>query len=306
MKKTFFLFYIILYNFSFSQKIIKDSNSNTIAYLKNNILLDSSHQVLYNYKGFIVFNKLSNDKNDIVLTLDIRKNKTTIFNKVETFPKWIIRNNSIIWKKGRNNINIINIKKQDDFTSFYYANNDSLIAFVDTEEITDLEMCLAFFQIWNSLNLEDLFSKETINTYTNNGDLPEGILGSMKPVNGDEFNVWYWDGKYFFPAYDNDQRYVWEFDGENLKPIWNSRMETEWTWDGEELSPFWGGHPRNNWRWEDGIFRQIFENNYKNEYEIVENIVRKRFGSFGENKWEIEGEMPLPVISLILLGIVYR
>jgi len=291
---------------SFSQTKIMDAEGNNIAYIKEQILLDSAHQVLYNYKGFILFNELSSSKNDIALTIDIRKNKTSIYKKVETTPNWIIRKNDIIWKNERENIDIIKIQKKDGFTSFYNINNDSLIAYIDTENVSALELSISLFYVWNTLNLEDLFLKEYLKTEAQNENLPEGILGAMKPVFGDEMNVWFWNGKYLFPAYNKDERYVWEFDGEVLKPIFNSRIENEWSWDGDELKPYWGGHPRNNWRWDNGILRQVFENNYKNEYEIVDNIVRKRFGSFGENEWQIEGEMPLPVLSLVLLGIVYR
>lgn len=284
---------------------IKDAEDNMISYIKDNIVLNSSHQVLYNYQGFIVFKELSSHRNDIVLTLDIRKNKTKIFIKVDKFPTWMIRNNSIFWKNEREEFDVINIQKQNGFTSFYNAYNDSLIAYVDSEEISDIELSLAFFQIWKVLDLDKIFAKQK-DVFTRNGDLPEGIMGSMKPVFGDDLDVWYWDGKYVFPAYNNDPRYVWIFDGETIKPNWNSRMENEWSWDGEELSPFWGGHPKNNWRWEGDVFRQVFESNYKNEYEIVDNVVRKRFGSYGDNEWEIEGEMPLPIISIVLLKIVYR
>lgn len=308
MKKLLFIIlFFFVSNFCVAQTYIKNSQAKTISYIKDKIVFNTEHKVLYNYKGFIVFKEESKNKNDIALTLDVRKNKTFIYNKVETQVKWIIKKENVIWKKGRQSINVLNIKKQDGFTSFYNVSNDSLIGFVDTEELTDPELSIAFFQLWEILDLEEMFLKqlETI-SYDINSDLPKGIIGSMKPVFGDEYNIWYWDGKHFFPALSNDQRYVWEFDGEILKPIWNSKMENEWSWDGEELSPYWGGHPRNNWRWENGILRQIFENNYKNEYEIVDNVIRKRFGSFSENEWEIEGKIPLPVISLIVLKIVNR
>lgn len=305
-KNILILLCILIVGFVFSQQNIKDAKGNSLAYIKNNILLDSSHQVLYNYKGFILFNKLFDDKENIVLTLDIRKNKTAIFKNIETSASWIIKNNTIFWKKNREDIKIIKLRKEDDFTSFYNAHNDSLVAYIDTENISNLNLSILFFHVWNVLNLEEKFTQSFEKVFSQTTDLPEGILASMKPIFGDKQNIWLWDGKYFFPAYDKDKRFVWQYDGEILKPILFSKMENEWSWDGDELKPYWGGHPRNNWRWQNGIFSQIFENNYKNEYEIVDNTVRKRFSSFGDNEWEIEGEMPLPIIGLILLGVIYR
>lgn len=305
------LFYSILLLFVATNILQAQTNVFTaegekIAYLKDNFLLDIQHKPLYNHQGLIVFNSTSTNKKDIALTIDVRKKKTTIYEGVETYPKWIVKDYTVFWRKNREDIQIINIKSEEGFTSFYNHRTDSLIAYVDSEVISEKEQSLVLFYIWNELQLENVFEKQVALIYSENSNLPDGILGAMKPVFGDDLNIWFWDGKYLFPAYDRDQRYVWEFDGKTLKPTWNSRVQNEWSWDEGELKPYWGGHPRNNWRWDNGILRQVFENNYLNEYEIVDNIVRKRFGAFGDNEWQIEGEMPLPVLTLVLLGIVYR
>lgn len=307
MKKLFsiFIFFSVV-NFLTAQTNIFNAEGEKMAYLKDNYLLDSNHKPLYNHQGFIVFSNTSTNKNDIELTIDVRKRKTTIYNKVETYPKWTIKDNSIFWRNNRDDIQVINIKQENGFTSFYNARTDSLIAYVDSEDIFEKEQSLVLFHIWNVLDLETVFEKQVALTFSANSNLPDGILGAMKPVFGDDLNVWFWDGKYLFPAYDMDKRFVWQFDGKTLKPILNSRTSDEWSWDEGELKPYWGGHPRSNWRWDHGVLRQVFESNYQNEYEIVDNVVRKRFGSFGDNEWEIEGEMPLPVLTLVLLGIVYR
>ena len=305
-KFILFLLIITTTNFSTAQINIKNADSLIIGHINKNILFSYTNQVVYNYKGFLIFNGVSNYKNDIVYTVDILRNKTVINNNVETQPEWIIKNNTIFWFYKREKLDLISIKKENGFISFYNNYNDSLIGFLDTEKISKIELVLAFVYLWNDLKWEKI-CVNTSNVYeSETGDLPKNILASMKPVFGDETNTWLWDGKYFFPAYNNDQRYIWEYDGNTIKPTWNSKIENEWSWDGEELKPFWGGHPRNNWRWENGILRQVFENNYKNEYEIVDNIVRKRFGSYGENEWEVTGNMPLPVLTIILLGIVAR
>lgn len=307
MKLLFSIFFFFsLVSISDAQTNIFNAESEKIASLKDNFLLNINNKPLYNHKGLIIFKNTSNNKNDIELTIDVRKRKTTLYNKVETYPTWTIKDNSIFWRKNKNDVLLIHIKKENGFTSFYSARTDSLITYIDSDTLSEKEQSLVFFHVWNILDLEAVFEKQVALLFSENSDLPEGILASMKPVFGDDLNVWLWDGQYLFHAYNIDQRYVWEFDGKTLKPRWNSRIENEWSWDGDELKPFWGGHPRNNWRWDNGILRQVFENNYKNEYEIVDNIVRKRFGSFGDNEWEIEGEIPLPVLTLVLLGIVYR
>lgn len=300
------LIFLAVFSFTNAQTNIFNAKSEKIGYFKDNFLINNDNKTLYNHKGLIIFNKTSNNKNDIALTIDIRKRKTTIYDKVDTYPKWTIKDKNVYWRKNRDDILILKIKKEEGFTSFYNARTDSLVAYLDSDSISEKEQCLALFYFWNQLNLEEIFEKQVALLFAESNNLPEGILGSMKPVFGDNLNVWFWDGQYLFPAYDRDQRYVWQFDGKTLKPIWNSRIENEWSWDGDELKPYWGGHPRSNWRWDNGVLRQVFESNYRNEYEIVDNVVRKRFGSFGDNEWEIEGEMPLPVLTLVLLGIVYR
>ena len=305
MKKFFFLFFSTFQVVLFAQKNIYDASGNMFSYIKENVVLDSAHQVLYNLKGQIVFAALSEKKEDILLTIETRKNKNLVYNKVETQPMWIFQNNSIYWRQNNVDVLIVNIAKKAGFTSFYNAVSDSLIAYIDTENLSELEQTMSFFHIWKTFDLETVFKTQNIQN-TSGEAMPEGIIGYMKPVFGDPLNVWLWDGKYLYPAYDRDPNLVWLFDGEVIKPDWNSRIETEWSWDGEELKPYWGGHPKNNWRWEGNIFRQIFDSNYRNEFEIVDGVARKRFGTYGELEWEIHGDMPLALVSVVLLRIVYR
>lgn len=304
MNKFIFLILISISQYVFAQKNIKNANAETIAYFKENVLLDFQHQVLYNIKGQIVFDKLTSDKEGIALTINLKRTKTVVYNKVETTPLFIIQKENIYWRKSREDVLVAKRKVENGFTSFYNPFTDSLIAFVDTELLSELETSLCFFYIWNTLELESKIPKKQL--AGSNTSLPEGIVGMMKPVFGDPLDVWLWDGSFLYPAYDRNPNFVWRFDGKTIKPDLNSRIETEWSWDGAELKPFWGGHPRSNWRWESNILRQVFDNNYRNEFEIVENIARKRFGSFGEIEWEIHGEMPLALVTVVLLRIVYR
>lgn len=304
--KNLLAIFFLLTSYSLSAQVyIYDAQGESFAYLKENVLLDSSHQVRYNLKGQIIFDGISTKKEDIKLTVETRKNKTLIYQNVETNATWLIQNNSIYWRKNRTDYLIANVDKKAGFTSIYNAASDSLIAYINAENVSDLELSFAFFHIWNTLGLENVFNQQTTESSPAE-KMPDGIVGYMKPVYGDPLNVWLWDGAFLYPAYDNDPRYVWKFDGETIKPNWNSRIETEWSWDGSELRPYWGGHPKNNWRWEGNIFRQIFENNYRNEFEIVDGVARKRFGTYGEIEWEVHGEMPLALISVVLLRIVYR
>lgn len=305
MRKYILFVFIAFQSFVFGQKNIFDAQQNKLAYIKENVLLNKAHQVVYMLKGQIVFSSLSEKKEDILLTIELKKNKTLVFNQLETQATFIFEKNAVYYRQNRVDVLVAMIDKKAGFTSFYNAYTDSLIAYLDTENVSELELPLAFYYIWNELNLKSILAQQTLSNPSGE-KMPEGVIGYMKPVYGDPLNVWIWDGKYLYPAYDRDPRYVWVFDGKTIKPDWNSRIETEWSWDGEELKPYWGGHPKNNWRWEGNIFRQIFDSNYRNEFEIVDGIARKRFGTYGEIEWEIHGDMPLALVSVVLLRIVYR
>ena len=305
MRNTLFLLFIVQINVIFAQISLKNTEAKTVVSLTENVLYSNKNEPLFNLKGQIVFKEKSNNRNDIVLTIDSRKNKTLVNKGISTSPKWLIQKEQIYWRKNREDLLVINFKKQDGFTSFYNAQTDSLVAYLNSEDISIIQISLVLFYMWDYFDLENVFSK-SLEANNSNEALPDGIIGSMKPVFGDPLNVWLWNGEVLYQAYDNDPFYVWTYDGSTIKPQWNSRIETEWTWDGEEIKPYWGGHPRNNWRWEGNILRQVFNSDYKKEYEITDNIARKRFGAYGETEWEIHGEMPLALISIILLGIVYR
>jgi len=131
-------------------------------------------------------------------------------------------------------------------------------------------------------------------------------LSYIEPVFGNGI-VWVWDGLYLYPyGVNKSHPMTWKFENDKLSPINYPRNEDEWSWDGNGLKPYWGGNPQGLWTWQNGVLRQIWNNNHNNEYFIDGNVIRKRFGVYGDNEWEITGSVPKPILTAIVLGLLFR
>lgn len=306
MKKRNFLFCVLLVLLS-SQMIaqinLKNAQGELLGYLREQYLLDTSHHILMHCNGNLVFEGNSTKKEAILLAIEPLKNKTNMYLGVATSPTFFIKNETIFWLNNREEIPVAFIKKEAQFIAFYHAKTDSLIAYLETDAWNEQSLSLVFYYLWQTTTWEQHLASAT---KQQDALLPEGIIGYMQTTNAFQTQVWFWDGETFFPTHINEPLYVWTFDGQTIKPQFYSRIENEWSWNGEELKPFWGGHPRNIWRWEGNLFRQVFDNNYKNEYELVDQVARKRFGNSNDLEWQIYGEVPLPLVGMVLLGLVYR
>lgn len=299
MKLLYCIFCLCCFQVLEAQNTLFDANVKALATLHQNKIIQNKG-IVYNYQGGIVFKDSSNQKENIIATVAMRKVRTLIYKGIETKATWIVRNQIIYWQDEP----IINRVQKDGFTSFYHYETDSLLAYVNNENLNEMQSILCFYFLWEKLSWATKFKQELkTKTFEN---MPQGVVAYMQPNNGNELEKWVWDGSKLYLLYDKSPHYIWLFDGKTAKPYFNSNMNEEWSWDGEEIKPFWGGHPSNNWRWEGNILRQVFENDYRNEYEWVDGIVRKRFGSFNDLEWAIYGEMPPALVALVVLGIAYR
>ncbi len=113
---------------------------------------------------------------------------------------------------------------------------------------------------------------------------------------------WVWDGKTLKPVWGYRPEDEWEFDGKYLKPVWSADPQTEWIWDGSILKPYWESSTQNQWVWEDNILRSFWDSNPDLMWTIEGDIVRPKWNFNQLQQWQIDGSVPLPVLTLILLG----
>lgn len=131
--------------------------------------------------------------------------------------------------------------------------------------------------------------------------------GSMRLLNtGDVYFEWQWDGKILEPVSGNRPEDVWEFDGKYLRQSWNIGTRNEWVWENSILKPAWENNPELQWHWEKNILRNYWVPQPDQTWILEDNRVRPMWSYNPLHEWEITGNIPLPVIALVVLGIADR
>jgi len=304
MKKLFFTI-LLIQGLLWAQNPILDVSQDTLYILNEHQLLNQQNEVVFTTKGNILFNGNSSSYKNIKYTIALdsyeQKKAAKVYNNKGAISDFTIQNSMVYYQYNNENYSLATFVLEENTWAIYNNLNDSLLAYFSDYEVSNADVFAVFIALFNDFELK----KQLINSLQQSSDYDENF-GVVEPVFGNG-TTWIWDGKYLYPYGVNlNHVMVWEFDGEKLKPRNYPRTQEEWAWDGSSLKPYWGGNPQNQWTWQNGVLRQIWNNNYQNEYFIEGNVIRKRFGSFGDNEWEMKGNVPLPIITAIVLGVVYR
>jgi hypothetical protein len=289
-----------------AQVPVLDLSQDTLLIIQEGKIKNIKAEILFSTKGNIVFKGNSSSFKDILFTLALdslgQKKEAIIYNNKGAESSFTIKESVIYFKSGESSYPVATVVKNIDNLAIYSNLNDSLLAFIPNTQVTNAQVFSSFFALWSFYKMQDqLQALLKINT-----DAQQDGLAVIQPVFGNGI-VWFWDGKYLYPNGANlNHPMVWIFEDNKLAPRNFPRTQEEWSWDGSGLKPFWGGNPQGQWTWQNGILRQIWNNNHLNEYFIDGNVIRKRFGNFGDNEWEMNGNVPLPIITAIVLGMLFR
>ncbi len=278
----------------------------TLFVIDNNTVSNTDGKVLYTTQGNIVFEDASTSYKKILFTLAVdsfqQEKNGKIYNKKGATSKFSIQESTILYQQGETYYPLATVVKNEDNWALYNNANDSLLAFIPNVDFSNAVIFATFMAIAEKENLVDKL-QDILNQQkqqTSDG------LAYIEPVFGNGI-VWVWDGLYLYPYGTNKSHpMTWKFQNNKLGPINYPRNQEEWSWDGSGLKPYWGGNPQSQFTWQNGVLRQIWNNNHNNEYIIENNVIRKRFGSYGDNEWQMTGDVPLPIITAVVLGLLFR
>ena len=297
---------IFLFTQVSAQVAVLDLHQDTIFLVEEGKILSPKGEVIFSSKGNIVFKGNSSSYKDILFTLALDSFSQTkhaiIYNNKGAESNFSIKESVYQFKLGETNYAVATIVENPDNFAIYNNLNDSLLAFIPSKQVSNAQIFASFYGLWNLFKM-----KETLQALVkaSSNSQVDG-LSVIQPVFGNGI-VWVWDGKYLYPNGANlNHAMVWVFENNKLYPRNYPRTQEEWAWDGSSLKPYWGGNPQSQWSWQNGILRQVWNNNYMNEYFIEENVIRKRFGNYGDNEWEMKGDIPLPIATAVVLGLLYR
>lgn len=306
MKKyllSIFLFWVL---FPKAQTPVLNLQGDTLFLIENNYIKLPNQQVIFTCPGNIIFKGEGSSYKNILLTLALdsiqQKKLANIYNAEGGVSEFSIAESVVYFNINNQNQPVATFVESEDSWAIYNNFNDSLLAYIPSKLVGNAQVFACFYALWNARNMEETLRASIKQTIVEEND----GLSIIYPVIPTGF-MWIWDGKYLYPngAILSDPR-VWVFENNKLYPRNYPRTQEEWVWDGSSLKPYWGGNPQGQWSWQNGVLRQVWNNNHLNEYIIEDNVIRKRFGNFGDNEWEMEGNVPLPIVTAIVLGILYR
>jgi len=120
------------------------------------------------------------------------------------------------------------------------------------------------------------------------------------------YDEWEWDGYVLRPRYDYRPGHEWTFDGRYIRPVWRASLRDEWEWDGEILKRAWLGHEEFTYIWDGRTVRPFWNPRMESEWVIEQGRARPKWFSDLQQEWVIEGNMPVPLVIMVVLGFAYR
>ncbi len=314
MMRFFWAFLLIPFSLLSQDIEIKDSSGTTILIFENDRLLEAeSKKVFVTVTGNTIFDGISADSRDILLlitTEDVFSKRKTGYalNSAQDEAVFMIRSGGFFYKGAKmlnDSMMMAHYKKEEDGSAVLYKNvTDAVLGRIPPSNLSTGKLVAVFYYFMRKLDLEKPFERKTEHS---NQQAPikeitetSGSISRLWNTGIDEF---VWDGKVFKRKWNSFDYEEWTFDGTTLKRLWYPGDE-EFVWDGEVLRRKW--YPSNDeFEWNGTILRRRFGSS-ADEFIIQGNIVKRYFGGSSEDEWQVDGDLPIPLIALVVFGLLRR
>lgn len=287
------------------------SDTTKLFYGSNNEIYSASgKQLLYFQKGNIFFSGTTDDRQNIFLmvtSLNTASDKLELlYEKDSRQPTYSFMNNKFYAGKiesedFREKAELIHVEKMKKWLAFYSSYNDSLIAYFNADSLPNSAAIIVAYTLIKRFDLEnklEIKQKQLPFEEKNTG------YATMRPIWGNATaNEWMWDGTILRPRWNVDPRLAWSFDGKTVKPTYGNNIYQQYEWDGENFKPIWRSNRAEEWTWDGRLMKPIYDTDWANQYVIESGVVKPWSNVHTEKEWKVEGELPVPLIILIVSGI---
>ncbi len=278
--------------------------------LNNEIYTPDGKKLLYFQKGNIFFSGGTDDRQNIYLmvtSLNIASEKLEmIYEKDSRQPSFSFSDNkfysgNIQSEDFREKAELIHVERMKKWLAFYSSYNDSLIAYYNADSLPASAAILVAYTLIKRFDLESrMVVQQNKLPFEEN---PNGYA-TLRPMWGNATaNEWMWDGTVLRPRWNVDPNLAWTFDGKTIKPQYGSNIYLQYEWDGENFRPVWRSNRAMEWSWDGRIMKPIYDTDWANQYVIEAGVVKPWSNVHTEKEWRMEGDIPVPLIILIISGI---
>ena len=283
--------------------------TNKLFWCSNNQIYSPDKQTLvYFQKGNIFFSGENESRNNIFFvttSMDFNSDKLELLyekdNRSATYSFshnkfYLGKNQSEDFQKKNE---LIHVQRAKKWLAFYSSLNDSLLAFYAADSLPSSAAIMVAYTLNKKLDLESKISLKQ-----NRLPFDDAPFSTLKPVLGNQtVNEWIWDGRFLRPRWNVDQRLVWTFDGQTIKPVNGNNIYDQYTWDGENFKPIWRTNNAEEWSWDGHQFKPVWSSDPANQYFIQDGTIKPTDGTHPEKEWKMEGDIPVPMLILIISGI---
>lgn len=287
------------------------SDTSKLFYASNNeIYTPNGKELLYFQKGNIFFRGTTDERQNIYLmvtSLNTASDKLElIYEKDSRQPAYSFSKNKFYPGKiesddFRERTELIHVERMKKWLAFYSSYNDSLIAYFNADSLPSSATILVAYTLIKRFDLEKQMAvKQQLPLQTTD----EPAYATMRPMWGNATaNEWMWDGKVLRPRWNVDPRLAWTFDGKTIKPMYGNNIYQQYEWDGENFKPIWRTNRAEEWTYDGRVMKRIYDTDWANQYVIDSGVLKPWSNVHTEKEWRLEGDIPVPLMILIISGI---
>ncbi len=286
---------------------IYDSTGKTILFFDNDRLVEAeSKKTFVTVTGNTVFDGESTEKRDILLLVAIenifsKKKMGYALNSAQDEAIFSISNGRFFYKETKGQM-----------AYYQEENGQSLVLYSDTSgkalcrvssELSTGKLVAIFYYFMRKYELDKLVKVEITESAKQPATDVSQTSGSISRLWNTGMDEFVWDGQVFKRKWNSFDYEEWTFDGATLKRLWYPGNE-EFIWDGEILRRKWYASP-DEFEWDGTILRRRW-GPASDEFIVQGNIVKRYFGSNSQDEWKIDGDIPIPLVALIVFGLLRK
>ncbi|CAN5444676.1 hypothetical protein BH09BAC1_BH09BAC1_06010 [soil metagenome] len=288
---------------------VTDATGHLLYTLQDGVIYDAQSKPLITAKGNLLFKGASESKDDIVLLIGTEnvfsdKSANAIGSDLQTTRFVMGKGGFYLPGYGLSDGYIIakyTLGSKGDLV-LLAGQPAVILANVKGDNWTTGELTAIFYLLNEQYQL-----KELLTANVGAGNLPNNqpktgnvaTLRRMWNTGEDDFS---WDGRILKRRWNSSDFEEWEFDGRYLHRVWYDDG-VDYEWDGKILKRRFNAGTE-EFEWDGRVLRRRW-NTGNDEFTMQGNVV-KRMWDTGNDEWEMTGEMPIPVIAMIVFGLIRK
>ncbi len=293
---------------------VYDSFGRIVAYFENDkLIVSETEEPFVTVKGNIIFHGASDKQRDILLlvraeNIFARKKEGAILNGNQSQILFTIYDGRFTYRdKSVYDSNWLMARYENDTDTsltLYRDSSDVVICRLNTTDLTTGKLVAIFYFFAKGLQWENQMEEKQIqiNETADPMDV-SGTSGTIRRLWNTGLDEFEWDGEVFKRKWNSFDYEEWTFDGTVLKRLWYPGDE-EFVWDGKVLRRKWYTS-QDEFEWDGTILRRRW-GLASDEYIIQGNLIKPYFNSGSNNEWTIDGQVPIPLIILVVFGLLRK